>query len=213
MTVKYCDVCGKSEGRVSLCSKYGMTLCERHRGQMKTYGKILERTKYDPNEIIVNGDIIEIVMYNNDSVETGRAISNTKFFNLIGKHKWCIDNKGYVSCKINGKRVKLHRLISNAPEGMLVDHINHNTLDNREENLRVCTNQENMFNQKIKPNSVSGYKGVIWDKKRNMWRAQIKVNGKQDNLGLFCDINKAISVRKEAEIKHFGEFRYQQEAM
>jgi len=60
-----------------------------------------------------------------------------------------------------------------------IDHINVNSLDNRIENLRVLTNQQNNMNKKAK--------GYIWRKKANKWQAQIKVNGKLKHLGLFAE--------------------------
>ena len=63
------------------------------------------------------------------------------------------------------KRRLLHREIIGAPPGMVVDHINHDTLDNRKENLRLCTRSQNGMNRKGPPsNSTSGVRGVSWKK-------------------------------------------------
>lgn len=56
--------------------------------------------------------------------------------------------------------------------------INGNTLDNRKQNLRICSNQENSFNKNKNSNNSSGYKGVYFDKERNKWRSAIQFNGK-----------------------------------
>ena len=62
---------------------------------------------------------------------------------------------------MSGCRYKsIHRVVMDAPEGMLVDHIKNNGLDNRKENLRLCTPSQNAMNQKLKSHSSSGYKGV-----------------------------------------------------
>jgi|TARA_R110000824_G_scaffold71132_5_gene182367 hypothetical protein len=62
---------------------------------------------------------------------------------------------------MNGNRdLSIHRVVMNAPKGMDVDHINGDPLDNRKENLRICTRSENCRNRKVRTTSKSGYKGV-----------------------------------------------------
>ncbi|MDR1901356.1 MAG: HNH endonuclease [Treponema sp.] len=81
--------------------------------------------------------------------------------------KWQISTRrenggAYFSCHIkrNGKKLYLHRLITNAPEGMTVDHVSGDVLDNRKSNLRICTQGENSFNKKIRKDNTTGFKGV-----------------------------------------------------
>lgn len=67
-------------------------------------------------------------------------------FDRVNIHSWCVsftDGGPRAESRIDKKLVRMHRLIVNATKGTYVDHKNHNTLDNRKENLRVCTNQEN----------------------------------------------------------------------
>jgi hypothetical protein len=105
----------------------------------------------------------------------------------------------------NKKRIttRLHRWITNAPEGLVVDHINHNTLDNTDENLRVLTAAENGQNRKgaIK-NSKSGVRGVCWVRKINKWRVVVTINKKRMNLGYFKKIEEAEKVAVEARKKY-----------
>lgn len=118
-------------------------------------------------------------------------------------------NHGYVhysSCKDGLNSKILHRLIMGEPEGMDVDHIDGDSLNNRKSNLRICTHQQNGMNQKIRNTNKSGVKGVSRDNHRNMWRADICVDGKNLSLGRFKNFDEAVRVRKEAEIKYFGEF-------
>lgn len=208
-----CEICGKTEGRINNSIKFGKMLCDKHYDQMKNHGKILTRTIYDPNEFIVLGDIIEIVMYNIEGEESGRAIVDKKYYDIVVKYKWSLDTNGYAMFQINGKQERLHRIIAKAPKEAIVDHINHNILDNRESNLRICTKQENAFNQVIRSNNTSGYKGVHWNEQRRRWIAQIMVGGKSIYLGIFINLEDAIESRIKAEIKYFGEFRYQKEVM
>lgn len=100
-----------------------------------------------------------------------------------------------------GKKL-LHRLITDAPSDRVVDHINRNTLDNRRDNLRVCTIQENLRNQK-RSNSKTGFTGVTAFGKYG-FTAQIKHNYKKIHLGVFSKLQDAINARKKAELEYWG---------
>ena len=104
----------------------------------------------------------------------------------------------------------MHRLVTNTPDDMIVDHIYHNTNDNRKKGLRICTHSDNMKNKK-KSNSSSGMCGVYWYSQQQKWSAEIGLNGKNIKLGLFDNLQEAIKVRKEAEIKYYKDFRYNEE--
>lgn len=98
------------------------------------------------------------------------------------------------SYTLNGKkkRVYLHRWLTHAPKGMMVDHINHDTLDNRFENLRIVTNAENQQNRRgAKRNSTTGIRGVYWEKRIGKWKAHYMLNGKRVIVGFFEDIKEA----------------------
>lgn len=99
--------------------------------------------------------------------------------------------------------IRLHRLIADPPEGFYVDHINHNTLDNRKSNLRVVTNKENMQNRRgAQRNSRSGIRGIQWDNLRQKWRARITLNGKGIHIGVFEDLEEAKKAVSEARRKY-----------
>jgi len=87
----------------------------------------------------------------------------------------------------NRKSKYFHRLIMNTPKGLMVDHMNHDTLDNRKINLRNVSHRENLSNQKRKSELSSSYVGVYWNKRARKWKAYIQINGKQKNLGYFTD--------------------------
>ena len=94
----------------------------------------------------------------------------------------------------------------NCPDGMYVDHINMNPLDNRRENLRVCTNQQNQYNTTKYSNNKSGFKGVSFNKERQKFEAQIRIDGKQKIIGYFDTAEKAHEKYKEYALKHHGDF-------
>lgn len=150
------------------------------------------------------------------------AIVDDEDFEEINKHKWySLFNKGTdsfyaVRSDYSGEKKKLirmHRQIMNSQKEMHTDHINHNTLDNRKCNLRSCTNSQNQMNAKMRSDNTSGTTGVIWHKATKRWRGQIKINQKHAYLGYFKNKQDAINARKEAEIKYFGEFRYNGDAI
>ena len=106
----------------------------------------------------------------------------------------------------------MHRIVMNILDSpkILVDHIYHNRNDNRKSQLRLVNNQQNQCNTVVAKDNTSGHKGVYWHKKHNKWEALITYNNKQIYLGLYDDIEDAIRVRQQAEIKYFGEYRYKE---
>ncbi len=96
----------------------------------------------------------------------------------------------------------------NARSGELIDHINHDTLDNRKCNLRVCDKVRNGRNRRLNVNSTSGYKGVTWSEQNRKWMAYIYDHKKFKNLGYYTNVDDAVCARKEAEAKLFGEFAF-----
>ena len=155
------------------------------------------------NEIVTYDDYAEIILYDRQGNEKCRAIIDLDDIEKVKNYRWYFDGK-YVRKSGNER---LHRFIMDCPKGMVVDHINHNELDNRKFNLRVCTKQQNDMNKRKQPNNTSGITGVTWDKSNNKWMAQIQVNGKNIKLGRFKNKEDAIEARKQAEIKYFGEYR------
>lgn len=198
MTLKICKVEGCN------CKVHGKGYCDRHYRQFKRYGEI-RRTRKDPNEIIIYDGYAEIILYDDNCKEIDRCKIDIEDVEKVKGYKWSKDNYGY--CIHTNLNIKLHRYIMNCPEDMVVDHINHDTLDNRKENLRICTKKQNERNIKLRSNNISGYTGVGFHKETNKWRAYIQKDNKLITLGLFENKKDAIKARKEAEKEYFGEFR------
>lgn len=110
------------------------------------------------------------------------------------------------------KCVYLHRWIMNCPEGMQVDHINHDSLDNTDNNLRIVTQYENQQNMKgaKSSNLSSGILGVYWHKKSKRWQVLIQVNKVLKFIGYYNDIELAKKASIDARIKYMP---FSQEAM
>lgn len=124
---------------------------------------------------------------------------------------WSINNLKYVLCRIKGREYQLHRYIMglgfyDVEKDIIVDHIDGNTLDNRKSNLRIIHRRHNPKNTAMYNNNTSGYKGVSWHKDRKKWQVAIQVDKNNIYLGIFDNLDEAVKVRKEAEIKYFGEF-------
>lgn len=106
---------------------------------------------------------------------------------------------------INGKRFLLHRYLTDCPDGMVVDHIDGNPLNNCRSNLRICTMQQNLWNSfKKQKNATCIYKGVQFIK--NKYNSHIVINKKQILLGVFDSSDKAAIAYNIACIKYFGKF-------
>ena len=105
------------------------------------------------------------------------------------------------------KRVMLmHRVIVGAPDGMDVDHINGDGLDNRRANLRLATRSENMRNSRQSAANTSGFKGVCWNKRDQNWVAAITVEGRMRYLGAFGTPEAAHEAYLAAATRLFGQF-------
>jgi len=126
--------------------------------------------------------------------------------NLGGKWGICkMRDSFYVQKRFPDNKVKqLHRFLLNAKSGDYVDHINGNPLDNRRDNLRICSNSANLRNGNLRINNTSGYKGVSWDKSRKKWATVIKVKYKSIHLGRYISFEDAVKARKEAEAKYWS---------
>jgi hypothetical protein len=144
------------------------------------------------------------------------ALVDDEDFSRLSKRKWSAAKQadgtfyavGYLGT-INKKETNeyMHRVIMNCPKGKFIDHINHNKLDNRKKNLRICSIQENNRNMKIFRNNTSGYKGVYLDKnaKSKKWLSQFYLNGKSFKSS-WKTVEEAAKAYNEAVKKHFGEF-------
>ncbi len=137
----------------------------------------------------------------------------------LNQHKWYAlkDHRGNfyavrASYMGNNKQhqIKMHRQILELERGdkQEGDHINHNTLDNRRSNLRICTRSQNQMNRKPSQNTSSKYKGVTWDKKAKKWKVHIVIIGKLKHLGYFHNEIFAAGVYDKAAIREFGEFAH-----
>ena len=143
------------------------------------------------------------------------AIIDACDYEVVSKHVWhavYVESiQGYyafTNVNFGRKRrpIPMHRMITNAPDDKLIDHINGNSLDERRVNLRECSYSENVRNSKISKNNTSGFKGVCWSKTMSKWESKIMVNRKKIHLGYYDDPQTAHEAYCAAAVKYFGEF-------
>ncbi len=137
------------------------------------------------------------------------AIVDADDYLWLSKYTWFAegtDKNFYAVRKAGGKSIKMHRQIMNAPGHLVVDHIDHNGLNNRKENLRICTFAENCRNLRASRHKSSKYKGVHRNKRLKKWAAQITCDHKTHHLGYFHDEIDAAKAYDRAAAELFGEF-------
>jgi len=127
-----------------------------------------------------------------------------------------LDTRGYYKVNLCKDKAtinkRLHRLVAdafleNTDNKNCVDHIDNNILDNSVNNLKWATTKENAYNSKLSLKNKSGSKGVYFDKTRNKWRAQIRLDGICICLGNFDNIEDAKAARKRKAYEVFGIYK------
>lgn len=156
------------------------------------------------HEALIDEEDFESILtvhFRNDREWTGRVCDLSWQASV---NKWGV----YAYAAAGGRKTRvvmlMHRLITGAAGGAIVDHVNHNGLDNRRCNLRVCTMKENSANSRLQSNTTTGFKGVSTI--GNRFRAQIGVSGEYIALGCFDTAELAAAAYDSAARQYFGEF-------
>lgn len=194
-----CCICGRQLFRK--IKSHGKVYCKKHYHQLKKYGKPIDnnpRTILDRNEIIIDGNVAHIKIYDAHCNHIATTIIDAEDVSEIRYTKWKLSSSGYImnTPKFKGSTKHLSRVILDTNE--FVDHINHNPLDNRKKNLRVVTKSQNQMN--------ANYKGV--QHLGSKWYARIKIHQKTIPLGGYLDEEEALYARWYAEQVLFKEYAY-----
>jgi len=141
-----------------------------------------------------------------DDVDTG--FSEQNWSALVTKSGLVYaQRKGKDSEKEDGRPRQtflLHREIMGATKrSQKVDHINGDTLDNRRENLRICSHADNIRNAKLRQNNSTGFAGVQWSKRIRRFQVFMLINGKNTYFGCFKNVEDAAAKRKALEAEHW----------
>ncbi|MEK6861476.1 MAG: AP2 domain-containing protein [Nanoarchaeota archaeon] len=143
------------------------------------------------------------------------ALVDDKDFEWLNQWKWYYGSRDYAIRKKHihlGKyrykteSILMHREIMKVSRGIFIDHINGNGIDNRKQNLRIATQQQNMCNSKTRSDNTSGYRGVWWDEYHKKWAAEIHFNNKKKTIGRYEDIKNAAKAYNDASLKYHGEY-------
>lgn len=135
---------------------------------------------------------------NNGSV----ALVDDADYPELSMQEWYFGTDGYA---YTNKRRAMHRIIMNAPRGKMVDHIDHDGLNNQRSNLRLCTNRQNQYHARKHRDNTSGYKGVT-KAANGWWVAKIKLDGKVYNLGSRATAREAAELYDKHAKLFQGEF-------
>lgn len=170
--------------------------CYQKEQVVKNHAKSVERKRKEKNIYMFDGES-GICLIKNKAF-----LFDKEDYDKIKVHTWQIGTHGYA---MNATVGLLHRYILGNPDGY-VDHINHFKTDNRKENLRICTCEENACNRGPQKNNTSGYKGVSYDKSRGKYAASIKRGDQSFTLGRFSTAEEAAHAYDRKAIELHGKF-------
>lgn len=166
-----------------------------------------ELQKYFNSFFIYDAETGNLYWRKREELSQGDIGFNKRF---AGKQVGCAkigtkSKTAYYTTRLGEKYFAVHRIIFAMHHGYLpeqVDHIDHNGLNNKIENLRPSNNKDNARNLPMQKSNKSGYIGVNWHKSAKKWQARaVDLNGKRVDLGRFDNIEDAIKIRKEYEVK------------
>ncbi|MEN6337815.1 MAG: HNH endonuclease [Phycisphaerales bacterium] len=124
----------------------------------------------------------------------------------LSRYTWRLVSGGYAGRCEGRKYILMHRQIMNPPEGMQVDHMHGNRLDNTRAHLRICTPSENALNRRKNAGSTSRYVGVYYDETRKKWIVKIRLNGKYKFVGQYDDEIDAARAYDRAAVERLDDF-------
>ena len=128
----------------------------------------------------------------------------------VSRFKWSYSGNGYAirAEAVEGRRIYIymHRFVLNAPDGVEVDHIDLDKLNNSRVNLRLCTPTQNKANRLAQANGESAFKGVCYSHPHGCWKAEIKAAGRKMHLGLYESEQQAALAYAAAALRFHGEF-------
>lgn len=171
------------------------------------------------NEYRIEGELTYITLKKR-SGEVFETIIDTKNLPEVMNYdvswhvQWDAYTKSYY-CKatvfreiIDGKKkyttLYLHSVIMKPPKGEVVDHKNHNTLDNTEENLEISSKRKNDINRRgANPDTYTGVRNVTYDKKNGKYIVQLQINRKNKVFGRFTNLDEATKIAEEMRKKYY----------
>lgn len=152
-----------------------------HKEKKREYCSMNCYRKSQKNNLIEIKENYAEIIINSAKYGIQKVLIDKEDISKVSKFQWSITkskrNKFYIFTNLYNqypKKLYLHRLIINCPENMVVDHINHNTFDNRKSNLKICTIAENNNNLSLSKANKSGYRHISFDKNNDKFYLSIK---------------------------------------
>lgn len=154
--------------------------CHSHYDKWRLYGDPLAPSRRDPSRVEEVDGCLHVHLEGKHGEGKKTLVSCEDLSYIEGRRFWA-NKEGYVQCKIEGKRISLHRLLLEleATDSREVDHINGDPLDNRRENLRVVTKAQQNQNRKVRSDSETGHRNVHFDSKKDLYRVIVTKDRKR----------------------------------
>lgn len=170
--------------------------------------------QFTPNVVQVEGDTARLLLTNRQHEVVARAVIDLDDLGrVLAAGRWypsrssnCKPGKQYYVLN-NSLRTSLHRFVLQSGSGEFVDHVNHDPLDCRKANLRVCTHTQNMQNRcGAHRHSKSGVRNVYYDARHNRWRVEVRAGKVRHNIGAFPSLEEAAEAAAGARQRLHKEF-------
>lgn len=215
-----CDICGKELTKKNCMQGY--VLCSKHMHQLFKQGKFLDniqRTNKDLNDYkILDNQTVKFNLYNQRNEYIDSFSIDLEDIEKVKYHKWRKSHNHVVTGQPNlGRQRELSHIILGLSKEdiqekkIVVDHIDGNPLNNKKNNLRICSQKENILNKSFMSNNTSGFIGVSYKKDRGTYDPEIRIDKKRCHLGSCKIFEEAVYERYYAEQLLFKEFANQQE--
>lgn len=181
-------------------------LCRMHNQRLRRTGTTDPGQRLADRPIVVDGDIARVHL-----TRGMVAFIDAVDVDLVAPYRWFAatvrSGVAYAQASLYGSGggvAHMHRVITDAPDGMFVDHVDGDGLNNRRGNLRVCTTEQNIRNVHVlRSHNTSGHLGVGWREDRQRWRAYVKTAGRMHHIGYFTAADEAARARDDFIREHF----------
>ena len=207
MSCQYCKFAVSARG-----SFWPTLVCENEFGaeglwRQVDFGGACENFASHESGFLGGGGLVRYIPLTRGQV----AIVDAGDYPSLIRYKWYAtksDPTFYAATNMNKRSTPMHRAIMEPPMGMVVDHINHNGLDNRRSNLRICTSSQNSRNRRPDREKQVKYKGVSFHKRDKTFRATIQYQNKALTIGCYQDEIAAAKAYDRKAKELFGEYAY-----
>lgn len=212
---KKCTICGRLTNRTYNLNGY-KCVCSKHMHQIHKYGHPLDKnphTNSDLNDYEIKGDIVIFNLYNQKNEKNGEFIIDFEDIEKVKYYKWRISHSHVITgLPYNGTQKDLSWIVLGltqkeiSEQHIVVDHKDGNGFNNRKNNLRICSQGENVINKSFMSNNTSGFIGVSYREEKNRYDPEIRRDEIRCHLGYTETLKEAVYKRYYAEQVVFGQF-------